>query len=282
VNGPWSSLGSLTGLLDGLPRDGNAGAATVKACCAAAYGVDLVGLFLGDSYHPGGAELTRRLADALGLEPGQRVLDVASGIGTTALLLAAERGVEVVGVDLGERQVTRARERAETADLAGRARFEVGDAELLPVDDGSFDAVVCECAFCTFPDKPTAATELARVVRPGGRVGITDVWVEPDRLDPELAGLAGRVACLADARPIPEIRALLEEHGLAVERIERHDDALVGTIEQVEARLRALRLADLPVLRAFDLRRGIEIARRAADLVHRGDAGYMLLTATKP
>ena len=55
----------------------------------------------------------------------------------------------------------------------------------------SFDAVVCECAFCTFPDKPTAAAEFARVLRPGGRVGITDVTLDPARLDDELRTLAG-------------------------------------------------------------------------------------------
>jgi arsenite methyltransferase len=251
----------------------------VKSCCAAVYGVDLVALFLGESYHPGGADLTRRLADALSLHTGERVLDVAAGIGTTALLLARERYVDVLGVDLGSSQVARARDRAAAAGLADRARFEVGDAERLPVEDGAFDAVVCECGFCTFPDKATAAAELVRALRPGGRVGITDVWLDPDRLDPELAGLAGRVACLADARPIDETRATLEAAGLRVEHVERLDQALLDTIEQVETRLRALRLLDLPILRAFDLRRGIELTRRVADVVTRGDAGYMLLVA---
>ena len=103
----------------------------VKSCCAAVYGVDLVTLFLGESYHPGGAELTRRLADALSLYAGERVLDVAAGIGTTALLLAAERDVDVLGVDLGASQVAKARGRADAAGLGGQVRFEVGDAERL-------------------------------------------------------------------------------------------------------------------------------------------------------
>jgi hypothetical protein len=253
----------------------------VKSCCAAVYGVDLVTLFLGESYHPGGAELTRRLADALSLYAGERVLDVAAGIGTTALLLAAERDVDVLGVDLGASQVAKARGRADAAGLGGQVRFEVGDAERLAVEDGGFDAVVCECAFCTFPDKATAAAELARVLGPDGRLGITDVWLDPDRLDPELAGLAGCVACLADARPIHETRATLEAAGLGVEHVERHDQALLATIEQVETRLRALRLLDLPIMRAFDLRHAIELTRRAVDVVVRGDAGYMLLVATK-
>ncbi len=255
--------------------------AGVKACCAAVYGADLVRLFLGDCYHPGGAALTRRLADLLDLRHGDRVLDVAAGIGTSAVLLAAEHEVEVVGVDLGAAQVAQARRRAEHAGLAERVRFEVGDAERLPVEPSDFDAAVCECAFCTFPDKASAAAELARAVRPGGRVGIADVWLEPSRLDPELRGLAGRVACLADARPIPDLTALIAAAGLTVTRIERHDEALSATIAQVSDRLRAVRILDPPTLRAFDVTRGIDLARRAADLVTDGHAGYVLIVATK-
>jgi SAM-dependent methyltransferase len=277
-----SSLDQLSRVVEDIRDATSADAATVKSCCAAAYGTDLVTLFLGDSYHPGGAALTRRLAAALGLQPSQRVVDVASGIGTTALLLVSEYDVEVLGVDLGAEQVAKARTRAATARLDGRTQFEVGDAEQLPVGDATFDAAVCECAFCTFPDKATAARELARVVRAGGRIGITDVWLEPARLEPDLAGLAARVACLADARPIAELRTLLEAADLVVEHVERHDEALLDTIERVEARLRALRMLDVPLLRPFNLRRGIDLARRAAEVVRRGDAGYMLLVANKP
>ncbi len=272
---------AIGGLLDGTGAIDLDDPYVVKACCAEAYGNDLVSMLLGDSFHPGGADLTRRLAVALDLEPGRRVLDVAAGIGTTALLLAQEHGVDVHGIDLGAAQVMRARTRAVTLGLAARVRFEVGDAERLSIEDGSFDAVVCECAFCTFPDKATAAGELARVVRPGGRVGITDVWLDPTKLDPELHGLAGRIACIADARPIDDVQAILERAGLTVAVVERHDQALLDTIDQVVTRLRAYRLLDLPMLRNVDLARGIELARRVGEVVERGDAGYMLLTAIK-
>src|SRR6516165_12492960 len=122
--------------------------AQVKACCAAAYSQDAVALVLGGSYHPGGLALTRRLAGALGLRPGWRVVDVASGPGTTARLLAAEYAVTVDGVELGEPAVQRARVAAAEAGLSGRVRFHRGDAERLPLPDGLADAVVCECALC--------------------------------------------------------------------------------------------------------------------------------------
>jgi SAM-dependent methyltransferase len=277
-----SSLAAFSEIMDTY-RAGAAGDTdAAKSCCAAVYGIDLVGLFLGDSYHPGGIELTRRLADLAAVQPGEDVLDVASGIGTTAILLAAERHAAVVGVDLGAAQVAKAAARAAAAGMSDRVRFEVGDAERLAFKEQTFDAVISECAFCTFPDKASAAREAARVLHPGGRLGLTDIWVNPDLLDPELAGLIGRIACIADARPIVDLQTILETAGLRVEHLERHDDALAATIELVTARLRALRVLDLPLLRGVNLRRGIDIAHRAADTVARGDAGYVALVATKP
>jgi arsenite methyltransferase len=282
ATGTAPTLPSLLGLAQRFHEVSADDPEVVKACCAAAYGLDLVALFLGESYHPGGAALTRRLADAMELRAGTRLLDVAAGPGTAGLLLAEERNVEVSGIDLGQAQVVQARARARQLGLDGQVTFAVADAERLPVADGSVDAVMCECALCTFPDKDTAAAELARVLRPGGRLGISDVWLDPQRLDPELRGLAWRVACLADARPIAETTSTLECAGLTVSHVERHDDALLETIERVETRLRALRLADLPALRGLDLRRGINLARRATGAVRRGDAGYMLLVARRP
>src|SRR6266702_3596157 len=98
--------------------------ATIKACCAAAYGSDAVALLLGESYHPGGLTLTRRLAQRLGLRPGDRVADIAAGPGTTARLLAAEYGVSVDAVDLRPSPV---------ADAL--VNVHVGDAEQIPLPD---------------------------------------------------------------------------------------------------------------------------------------------------
>jgi arsenite methyltransferase len=164
--------------------------ATVQACCAAAYSHDAVAVLLGDSYHPGGLALTRRLADQLRLRPRQRVADVACGPGTTARLLATEYRVSVDGVDLN----------ASTVDAAG-VRLHTGDAERIPLPSNAFDALVCECAYCTFPDKQAAAAEFARLLRPGGRLGLTDITIT-GHLTPELTGLTGWIACIADARPV--------------------------------------------------------------------------------
>jgi len=77
----------------------------LKSCCANLYESDFARILLGDSFHPGGLNLTGRLGELLGLAPGVRVLDVASGKGTSAMYLAKRFGCEVVGVDFGASDV---------------------------------------------------------------------------------------------------------------------------------------------------------------------------------
>ena len=258
--------------------------AEAKACCAATYGSDVVALLLGESYHPGGLALTRRLADRLGLRPGAAVLDVASGRGASALLLAGEYGADVTGVDLSPANVAAAVEVSRAAGRTDRVRFRPGDAERLPVADAAFDAVVCECAFCTFPDKPTAAAELARVLRPGGRLGITDVTVDPGRLPPELAGLGGWIACVADARPVDEYADILTAAGLRVTATERHDTAIATMLDQIEARLALVRMTARERAEAagLDFTRAPAVLAAARAAIADGIIGYALLVAHKP
>jgi SAM-dependent methyltransferase len=259
-----------------------ASADEVKACCARTYQADVVALILGESYHPGGLELTRRLARSMNLRPGERVLDVASGPGTTAFLLAEEFGVQVEGVDLGDQAVAKANAKAAERGIDGQVRFTVGDAERLPLGDASVDAVVCECAFCTFPDKATAAAEIARVLRPGGRVGITDVALDQARLDDELKTLGAWVACLADARPLDEYVEILGAAGLRTTLTEHHDEGLARMIQQIDARLVAFKIVNLPALEAIDFDQARNRVALAGQAVRDGIAGYKLLVAEKP
>ncbi len=154
----------------------------------------------------------------------------------------------------------------------------------MPFQDATFDAVICECAFCTFPDKQAAAAELARVLRPGGRAGLSDVTVSPGGLPPELTGLAGWVACLADARPLEEYATLLGDAGLEAITLERHDHALITMIEQVRARLSALRSVarSSNALRGVDFGQALELTEQAAAAAQRGYVGYGLLVARRP
>jgi ubiquinone/menaquinone biosynthesis C-methylase UbiE len=100
---------------------------------------------------------------------------VASGKGESAIFLARQSGCEVVDVDFGPQNVRDANSNATATQVGHLVSFVEGDAERLDFPDAGFDAVVCECAFCTFPDKSAAASEFARILRPGGRVGMSDL-----------------------------------------------------------------------------------------------------------
>lgn len=247
----------------------------VKACCAGAYASEAARTLLGDSFHPGGAALTSRLIDALGVGSGSVVVDVASGPGTSALQIARETGCAVVGVDLSPASVAAAARAAEAAGLDGRVCFVEGDAEALPLPDGSADGALCECALCTFPGKEAAASELARVLRPGARLALSDVTADPRRLPAELRTLEAWVACLADARPLDEVAALLSGAGFEIEATERHDGALGELLERVEARLRAAALLGFAAERGRPL---VAAARRALD---DGALGYGVVIARR-
>lgn len=255
----------------------------LKACCAAVYESDWARLLLGDSFHPGGLVLTERLGSLTGLGPNHRVLDLAAGAGTSALFLAERFGCQVVGIDYGRQSVAAANAAAEEADLTNRVRFELGDAERLPFEAHSFDAVICECAFCTFPDKSKAAAEIARVLRPGGRLGLSDL-TRAGPLPAELEGVLAWVACIADAQPVDSYVEYLETAGLTVDQIETRDEALSQTVSGVRARLLGaemmvkLKKIDLP---AADFRQARIIARSASDAVREGRLGYALLVATR-
>ncbi|HXT36944.1 MAG TPA: methyltransferase domain-containing protein [Chloroflexota bacterium] len=265
------------------PPGGLSSPEETKRCCAAVYGSEWARFLLGDSYHPGGLVLTERLGTLLGLEPGTRVLDVAAGTGGSAIYLADRFGCRVMGLDLSAANVAAAREAAERAGVAELTEFVAGDAERLPFPDQSFDAVICECAFCTFPDKARAAVEFARILRQGGRVGLSDLTREGP-LSRELEGLLAWIACIADARPLAEYQAYLQYADFLIEQTERHDDALQAMIRGIQTKLMGidllvgLRKLDLP---SIDLGQARAMARSAAEAARTGALGYVLLTGTR-
>ena len=259
-------------------------AAGIKACCAQLYESDWARWLLGDSFHPGGLALTERLGVMLGLQPGQHVLDVAAGHGASAIFLAQRFGCDVLGVEYGSRAVAQATEAARAAGVDGRVRFDLGDAEALPVERGVFDAVICECAFCTFPDRLAAAGEFARCLRPGGRVGLSDL-TRAGALPEGLNTLLAWIACIAAAQPIEGYQTDMDSAGLEMKQVERHDEALVAMIESIRMRLMAAEL--MARLKGLDLG-GVDfeqarvLARLAAESAQNGRLGYALFVASKP
>jgi ubiquinone/menaquinone biosynthesis C-methylase UbiE len=112
-----------------------------------------------------------QLAEACDLRWDERVLDVAAGNGN-ATLAAARRGAKVTSTDYVGQLLDRGAERAAAEHLD--VKFEVADAEALPFDDGSFDAVVSTFGVMFAPDQQRAAAELVRVCRSGGRIGLAN------------------------------------------------------------------------------------------------------------
>jgi SAM-dependent methyltransferase len=111
------------------------------------------------------------LCEAVDLRAGERVLDVACGNGNAALA-AARRFCQVVGVDYVPALLDNARRRATAEGL--EATFQEADAEDLPFPDASFDVVLSTCGAMFAPDQEQTASELLRVCRPGGRIGMVN------------------------------------------------------------------------------------------------------------
>jgi SAM-dependent methyltransferase len=150
-----------------------------------------------DFFAPLTARTAVPLLDAAGVAEGSRVLDVATGPGVVAAAAVA-RGASVVGVDVAPAMLALARRRVPDAELVE------GDAELLPFDDGEFDAAVANFLILHVGRPERVAAEMARVVRPGGRVALT-VWDAPARA--RLFGLFLDAVAAAGATPPADLPA---------------------------------------------------------------------------
>ncbi len=141
--------------------------------------------------------LSEHLVDHVGIAPETRVLDVATGTGHAALA-AARRSADVVGIDYVPELLDIARRRATAEDL--EVEFAEADAERLPYDDGSFDVVLSAIGVMFSADHDRAAQELARVCRPGGRIGVVS-WTPEGFVGGILRTVGKHVAPPAGAQP---------------------------------------------------------------------------------
>lgn len=124
----------------------------------------------------------RALVDFIDPRAGMRILDVASGTGMVAFALAA-RGAEVVGLDQSEAMLGGARAGlARSPELGDRLSFVLGEAEALPFADAEFDALSFTYLLRYVDDRAATMRELARVVKPGGRIGMVEFGVPGDRI----------------------------------------------------------------------------------------------------
>jgi ubiquinone/menaquinone biosynthesis C-methylase UbiE len=154
------------------------------------------------------------------LAPGEVVLDLGAGAGFDAFLAAKAVGPagRVIGVDMTAEMVSRARANAAKAGI-GSVEFRLGEIERLPVADQSVDVIMSNCVINLSPDKQAVFDEAHRVLKPGGRLAISDVVAKgpiPDALAKSVVALAG---CIAGATPVDEVRSMLTKSGFANVRI---------------------------------------------------------------
>jgi SAM-dependent methyltransferase len=149
------------------------------------------------------------------LHPGERVLDLGSGGGIDVLLSARRVGPtgRAIGLDMTDEMLALAQRNAAEAN-ATNVEFLKGHIEAIPLPAGSIDVVISNCVVNLAADKPAVFAEIARVLRPGGRIGITDI-VADDSLTPDERAERGSYAgCIAGALSIGEFTRGLTDAGL--------------------------------------------------------------------
>jgi len=125
--------------------------------------------------HLGGLKSTEELLQMVHVDSAQEMLDVGCGVGLTPVYIAKHHKCRVVGVDVFDRMVQRAQERAQREGVVDRTEFRVADIRELPFEAGRFDAVICESVLAMVEEQGKALSEMVRVTKPGGYVGISEV-----------------------------------------------------------------------------------------------------------
>jgi SAM-dependent methyltransferase len=221
--------------------DGGCGCGS-GACCEDGAEAGMFGAALYDAEQRGALPEAATLA-SLGcgnptavadLHEGETVLDLGSGGGIDVILSAKRVGPTgtAYGVDMTDEMLALAQQNARDAGVAN-VHFLKGVIEQIPLPAASVDVVISNCVVNLSPDKPAVLTEIARVLRPGGRIGISDVVAE-DRLGPEARAERGSfVGCVAGALSKGEYEAGLEAAGfeqVSVEFTHEVADGMHGAI----------------------------------------------------
>jgi arsenite methyltransferase len=178
-------------------------------------------------------------------QPGETVLDLGSGAGIDVFLAARAVGPtgHVIGVDMTPDMLAQARRNAANLGFA-HVEFREGRLEALPVDDASVDAVTSNCVINLVPDKSAVFREVARVLRPGGRLVVSDIVLDAPLPAPVAADVLAYVGCVAGAMLRQSYFALLADAGLGDVEVLRDVDYLAAAdyvlLEEVRTAMAAL------------------------------------------
>ncbi|MDQ7781715.1 MAG: arsenite methyltransferase [Desulfomonilaceae bacterium] len=158
------------------------------------------------------------------LRPGEIVLDLGSGAGFDSFLAAKQVGEtgRVIGVDMTPEMVGKARDLAGTEGYSN-VEFRLGEIENLPVADSSVDVIMSNCVINLSPDKRRVFREAFRVLRPGGRVAVSDVVATAPLPESLRSDLALYSSCVSGAATITDLEGMLHESGFQDIRIRSKD-----------------------------------------------------------
>lgn len=160
------------------------------------------------------------------LKPGEAVLDLGSGAGFDSFLAARQVGENgrVIGIDMTPDMVKRAQENARKGDFKN-VEFRLGEIEDMPVDDNSIDVILSNCVINLSPDKTAVYREAYRVLKPGGRLAISDM-VASGEMPPEIKeDLDLHSSCVSGSLQVDELNRILKEAGFKDVRIHPKDES---------------------------------------------------------
>ena len=163
------------------------------------------------------------------LSPGEFVVDLGSGAGFDVFIAARKVGPagHVIGVDMTPEMIMKARENAQAfRDSTGleNVEFRLGELEHLPMADASVDIVISNCVINLSPDKPQAWREIARVLKPGGRVAVSDLALLKPLPEAARESVTALVGCIAGAVLVEDTEEMMKAAGLVDPAFETKSD----------------------------------------------------------
>ncbi len=160
------------------------------------------------------------------LKEGETVVDLGSGGGFDAFLAANEVGVSghVIGVDMTPAMISKARKNAEKGKFS-QVEFRLGEIEHLPIADNTADIIISNCVINLSPDKQQVFHDAFRVLKPGGRLAVSDVVASAEMPEDMKNDPVLHAGCMAGAELIEDIQAMLEKAGFVDIRITPKDES---------------------------------------------------------
>jgi arsenite methyltransferase len=229
------------------------------------YEQEELSLVTGGALRPGGLALTSELITSCRVAPGAAVLDVGCGPGHTMALLASGFGLRPTGLDPSGLMLARA------ARLLPAASLLQGVATAIPCGQHSFDMVITECVLSLTGDLEQSFREIYRVLRPAGRLIVTDIYCKGPEAGPALPNLK---SCISQARPLASIEQALDTAGFIRHTLRDRSDLLRQLAGEIIFRYGSLE-------RFWQQFMGAEAARRTCCSLAAVPLGYYVLIAQK-